>query len=82
MPPSLPEWSYIRTVEPSRRVSRKAKAIGFGPTVATLVAQQFLLKGAIVQFVKMPIVPIPNSIIFQYNPDPLQRTLTPYAPPA
>ncbi len=40
-----------------------------------------LLKGAIVQFVKMPIVPIPNIIIFQYNPDTLQRTLTPYAPP-
>ncbi|MBK9036242.1 MAG: hypothetical protein IPL61_34195 [Myxococcales bacterium] len=40
-----------------------------------------LLKGAIVQFVKMPIIPIPNIIIFQYNPDTLQRTLTPYAPP-
>jgi hypothetical protein len=40
-----------------------------------------LLKGAIVQFVEMPIVPIPNIIIFQYNPDTLQRTLTPYAPP-
>lgn len=38
-----------------------------------------LLKGAIVQFVEMPIVPIPNIIVFQYNPDTLQRTLTPYA---
>lgn len=40
-----------------------------------------LLKGAIVQFVEMPIVPIPNIIVFQYNPESLQRTLTPYAPP-
>lgn len=40
-----------------------------------------LLKGAIVQFVEMPIVPIPNIIVFQYNPDTLSRTLTPYAPP-
>lgn len=40
-----------------------------------------LLKGAIVQFVEMPIVPVPNIIIFQYNPDTLQRTLSPYAPP-
>jgi hypothetical protein len=40
-----------------------------------------LLKGAIVQFVQMPIVPIPNIIVFQYNPDTLSRSLTPYAPP-
>ena len=39
-----------------------------------------LLKGAIVQFKTMPIVPIPNIIIFQYNPESLQRTLAPYAP--
>jgi hypothetical protein len=40
-----------------------------------------LLKGAIVQFVEMPIVPIPNIIVFQYNPESLTRTLNPYAPP-
>ncbi|NVB76940.1 MAG: hypothetical protein HOV81_00965 [Kofleriaceae bacterium] len=40
-----------------------------------------LLKGAIVQFKTMPIVPIPNIIIFQYNPESLSRTLTPYVPP-
>lgn len=40
-----------------------------------------LLKGAIVQFKEMPIVPIPNIIVFQYNPDSLSRSLTPYAPP-
>jgi len=40
-----------------------------------------LLKGAIVQFKTMPILPIPNIIIFQYNPESLQRTITPYAPP-
>jgi hypothetical protein len=39
------------------------------------------LKGAIVQFKTMPIVPIPNIILFQYNPESLSRTLTPYAPP-
>jgi hypothetical protein len=40
-----------------------------------------LLKGAIVQFTKMPIIPIPNIIIFQYNPESLSRTISPYAPP-
>lgn len=40
-----------------------------------------LLKGAIVQFVEMPIIPIPNIIVFQYNPESLSRTLSPYAPP-
>lgn len=39
-----------------------------------------LLKGAIVQFKTTPIIPIPNVIIFQYNPESLQRTITPYAP--
>ena len=41
-----------------------------------------LLKGAIVQFTETPIVPIPNIIVFQYNPESLQRTLSPYVPPA
>ena len=39
-----------------------------------------LLKGAIVQFTRMPIVPIPNIIVFQYNPESLSRSLTSYAP--
>lgn len=37
-----------------------------------------LLKGAIVQFVEMPIVPLPNVIIFQYNPETISRTLQGY----
>ena len=37
-----------------------------------------LLKGAIVQFSAPMIVPIPNIIIFQYNPESLSRTLEPY----
>src|SRR5262245_38120022 len=41
-----------------------------------------LLKGAIVQFTKTPIIPIPNIIIFQYNPESLSRSLTPYVPAA
>lgn len=42
----------------------------------------FLLKGAIVQFAGLPIIPlpIPNIILFQYNPDSIQRSLTPFAP--
>jgi hypothetical protein len=37
-----------------------------------------LLKGAIVQFIEMPIVPLPNIIIFQYNPETLSRSLAPW----
>ncbi|HTJ46397.1 MAG TPA: hypothetical protein VL463_30035 [Kofleriaceae bacterium] len=33
------------------------------------------------QFKKMPIIPIPNIIIFQYNPETLSRTITPFSPP-
>jgi hypothetical protein len=40
-----------------------------------------LLKGAIVQFSAPMIVPIPNVIIFQYNPETLSRTLEPYQLP-
>ena len=39
-----------------------------------------LLKGAIIQFSAPMLVPIPNIIIFQYNPETLSRTLTPFAP--
>jgi hypothetical protein len=37
-----------------------------------------LLKGALVQFSAPFLVPIPNVIIFQYNPETLSRTLTPW----
>ncbi len=40
-----------------------------------------LLKGAMVQFSAPMIVPIPNIIIFQYNPEQLSRSLSPYAEP-
>jgi hypothetical protein len=39
-----------------------------------------LLKGAIIQFSAPMLVPIPNIIIFQYNPETMTRTLTPWAP--
>lgn len=39
-----------------------------------------LIKGAIVQFAGFPIIPlpIPNVIIFQYNPDSMQRSMSPF----
>jgi hypothetical protein len=40
-----------------------------------------LVKGAIIQFSAPLFVPIPNIIIFQYNPETMSRTLTPWAPP-
>jgi hypothetical protein len=39
-----------------------------------------LLKGALVQFSAPMIIPIPNIILFQYNPESLSRTLSAYAP--
>jgi hypothetical protein len=41
-----------------------------------------LLKGAIVQFSSSLIIPIPNIILFQYNPESLSRSLHPYDPRA
>jgi hypothetical protein len=41
-----------------------------------------LLNGAIIQFSAPLLVPIPNIIVFQYNPEKVTRTLTPWAPPA
>jgi hypothetical protein len=41
-----------------------------------------LLKGALIQFSAPLLIPIPNIIIFQYNPETMNRTLTPWAPPA
>jgi hypothetical protein len=40
-----------------------------------------LLKGALIQFSAPLLVPIPNLIVFQYNPETLTRNLTPWAPP-
>jgi len=40
-----------------------------------------LLKGALIQFSAPLLVPIPNVIVFQYNPETLTRTLKPWVPP-
>ena len=40
-----------------------------------------LLKGALVEFSERFIGPIPNIIIFQYNPETLSRTLEVWSPP-
>ena len=39
-----------------------------------------LLKGALIQFSAPMLIPIPNIIIFQYNPETMTRTLTPWLP--
>jgi hypothetical protein len=41
-----------------------------------------LLKGALIQFSAPLLVPIPNLIVFQYNPETMSRSLTPWTPPA
>lgn len=41
----------------------------------------FLLKGALVELTAPLLVPIPNVILFQYNPENVTRQLTPYRPP-
>lgn len=40
-----------------------------------------LLKGALIRFDAPLILPIPNIIIFQYNPETLSRSLSPYESP-
>lgn len=40
-----------------------------------------LLKGALIYFGAPMLIPIPNIIIFQYNPETMTRTLTPWQPP-
>jgi hypothetical protein len=40
-----------------------------------------LLKGAIIQFSAPLFVPIPNIIVFQYNPETMSRSFSPWAPP-
>jgi hypothetical protein len=41
-----------------------------------------LLKGAIIHFGAPMLLPIPNIIVFQYNPETMTRTLTPWQPAA
>src|ERR1043165_1601826 len=40
-----------------------------------------LIKGALIQFSAPMIIPIPNVIMFQYNPESMSRTLEPYQLP-
>ena len=40
-----------------------------------------LLKGALIYFGAPMLIPIPNIIIFQYNPESMSRSLTPWQPP-
>lgn len=40
-----------------------------------------LLKGALIYFGAPMLIPIPNIIVFQYNPESLTRSLTPWQPP-
>ncbi len=39
-----------------------------------------LLKGALIQFSAPMLIPIPNLIVFQYNPETMTRQLTPWSP--
>lgn len=39
-----------------------------------------LLKGAVIQFSAPMLIPIPNVIIFQYNPETMSRAFTPWSP--
>ena len=39
-----------------------------------------LLKGALISFSSPLLIPIPNLIIFQYNPETISRSLSPWAP--
>lgn len=41
-----------------------------------------LLKGALIYFGAPMLIPIPNIIVFQYNPETMTRSLTPWQPPA
>jgi len=40
-----------------------------------------LLKGALIYFGAPMLIPLPNIIIFQYNPETMTRTLAPWQPP-
>jgi hypothetical protein len=41
-----------------------------------------VLKGALIQFSAPMLIPIPNIIVFQYNPETMTRSLTPWQPSA
>jgi len=41
----------------------------------------FVLKGALIYFGAPMLIPLPNIIVFQYNPESMTRTLTPWHPP-
>src|SRR2546425_9186005 len=65
-----------------RRVrSRRSRheASGYHPMPDAISPK--ILKGALVQLAEGFIGPVPNIIVFQYNPESLSRTLTPYNPP-
>lgn len=40
-----------------------------------------ILKGALIYFGAPMLIPIPNIIVFQYNPETMSRTLKPWQPP-
>jgi len=42
----------------------------------------YLLKGALIYFGAPMLVPIPNIIVFQYNPETMTRSLIPWQPPS
>src|SRR2546425_6357681 len=65
-----------------RRVrSRRSRheASGYHPMPDAISPK--ILKGALVQLAEGFIGPVPNIIVFQYNPESLSRTLAPYNPP-
>ncbi len=39
-----------------------------------------ILKGALISFDSPLLIPVPNLIVFQYNPETLNRTLSPWVP--
>jgi hypothetical protein len=41
-----------------------------------------VLKGALIYFGAPMLIPLPNIIVFQYNPETMTRSLTPWQPPA
>jgi hypothetical protein len=48
----------------------------------TAGVSSWLLKGALIYFGAPMLIPVPNIIIFQYNPETMTRSLTPWQPPA
>ena len=45
-----------------------------------LTNSPMVLKGAIIAFSSPMLIPIPNIILFQYNPETMSRSLTPWQP--